>query len=42
MRRIEERLRDEWDNIKRSNTEIIGVSEEDEKKNGLRIYVKRL
>ena len=34
MRRIEESLRDLWDNIKRTNIRIIGVPEEKEKKKG--------
>ena len=34
MKRIEDNLRDLWDNIKRSNIRIIGVPEEEEKKKG--------
>ena len=34
MKRIEDSLRDSWDNIKRTNIRIIGVAEEEEKKNG--------
>ena len=34
MKRIEDSLRDLWDNIKRSNTQILGVPEEEEKKKG--------
>ena len=34
MKRIEERLRDLWDNIKCTNIRIIGVPEEEEKKKG--------
>ena len=34
MRRIEDSLRDLWDNIKRTNILIIGVPEEEEKKKG--------
>ena len=34
MKRIEDSLRDLWDNIKRTNIQIIGVPEEEEKKNG--------
>ena len=34
MKRIEDRLRDLWDNIKRTNIQIIGVPEEEEKKKG--------
>ena len=32
MKRTEDRLRDLWDNIKYTNTRIIGVPEEEEKK----------
>ena len=32
MKRIEDSLRDLWDNIKRTNIRIIGVSKEEEKK----------
>ena len=42
MKRIEDNLRDIWDNIKRTNIRIIGVPEEEEKKKGLRKYLKRL
>ena len=34
MQRIEDSLRDLWDNIKRTNIQIIGVPEEEEKKKG--------
>ena len=34
MKRIEDRLRDHWDNIKHTNILIIGVPEEEEKKKG--------
>ena len=34
MKRIEDSLRDVWDNIKRTNIRIIGVPEEEEKKKG--------
>ena len=34
MKRIEESLRDLWDNIKRTNIQIIGVAEKEEKKKG--------
>ena len=34
MKRIEDNLRDLWDNIKHSNIRIIGVPEEEEKKKG--------
>ena len=41
LKRIEDRLRDLWDNIKRTNIRIIGVPEEEGKK-GLRKYLKRI
>ena len=34
MKRIEDNLRDLWDNIKLTNIRIIGVPEEEEKKKG--------
>ena len=34
MKRIENNLRDLWDNIKHTNIQIIGVPEEKEKKKG--------
>ena len=34
MKRIEDSLRDPWDNIKHNNIWIIGVPEEDKKKKG--------
>ena len=34
MKRIEDSLRDLWDNTKRTNIRIIGVTEEEEKKKG--------
>ena len=34
MKRIEDSLRDLWDNIKCTNIRIIGVPEEEEKKKG--------
>ena len=34
MKRTEDSLRDLWDNIKRTNIRIIGIPEEEEKKNG--------
>ena len=34
MKRIEDSLRDLWDNIKRTNIQIIGVPEENKKKKG--------
>ena len=41
MKRIEDRLRDLWDNIKRTSIQIIGVPEE-EKKKGTEKILKRL
>ena len=35
MKRIEDSLRDLWDNIKHTNIRIIGVPEEEEKKKGI-------
>ena len=40
MKRNEDSLRDLWDNIKHTNTHIIGVLEEDERKD-MRKYLKR-
>ena len=34
MKRIEDSLRDLWDNIKRTNIQIIGIPEEEEKNEG--------
>ena len=42
MKRIEDSLRDFWDNIKCTNIRIMGVPEEEEKRKGLRKYLKRL
>ena len=42
MKRIKDSLRDLWDNIKLTNIQIIGVPEEEEKRKGLRKYLKRL
>ena len=42
MKRIEDSLKDLWDNIKGTNIPIIGVPEEEEKRKGLRKYLKRL
>ena len=41
MKRIEDSLREIWDNIKHTNIRIIGVPQE-EKKKGLRKYLKTL
>ena len=42
MKRIEDNLRDFWDNTKCTNIQIIGFREEEEKKKGLRKYLKSL
>ena len=42
MKRIEDSLRDLWDNIKQMNIRIIGVQKKKRKRNGLRKYWKRL
>ena len=42
MKRIEDSLRDHWENIKCTNIRIIRVPEEEEKRRGLRKYLKRL
>ena len=42
MKRIEDSVRDFWDNIKRTKIRIIGVPDEEGKSKGLRIYLKRL
>ena len=41
MKRMEDSLRDLWDNIKCTNIRITGIPEEEEEK-GLRKYLKRL
>ena len=41
MKRIEDSLRDLWENIKCTNTQIIGVPEEEGKKKGSEKYLKR-
>ena len=41
-KRIQDSLRDLWDNIKRTNIRNIGVPEEEEKKKGTEKYLKRL
>ena len=38
MKGTEDSLRDLWDNIKFTNIRIIGVSEEEEKKKGMKIF----
>ena len=42
MKRIEDNLRDLWGKTKGTNIRIIGVPEEEEKRKGLRKYLKRL
>ena len=42
MKRIEDNLRDLWDNTKCTNIRIIGVPEEEEKKRGSQKILKRL
>ena len=42
MKRTEHSLRDQWDNIKHTNNPIIGISEEEEKKKGMKNFLKRL
>ena len=42
MKRIENSLRDCWDNIKRTNIQIKGVPEEEEKKKGSQKVFKEI
>ena len=42
MKRIEDSLRDLWDNIKCTNIRVIGVPEEQQKEKGLRKFSKTL
>ena len=42
MKKIGDSLRDLWNNIKHTNILIIGVTEEEKKKKGMRKYLKRL
>ena len=42
MKRMEDRLRDLWDNMKCTNIRSIGVPDEEEKKKGTEKYLKRL
>ena len=41
MKRTEDSLRDLWDNIKHTNIRIIGIPEEEDKKD-MRKFLKRL
>ena len=40
MKRIEDSLRDLWDNIKCTNIQVIGVPKEEEKKKGTSVWRK--
>ena len=42
IKRIEDSLRDLWDNIQCTNIKIIGVQKKKRKRKGLRKYLKRL
>ena len=42
MKRTEDNLRDLWDNIKRTNSRIIGVPEEEEKKKGTEKIIEEI
>ena len=42
MKRTKDSLRDLWDNIRCTNIRIIRVPEEEEKKKGMRKFLKRL
>ena len=42
MKRIEDSLRDLWDNVKSTNTRIIGVPVEEEKKKGIEKIVEEI
>ena len=42
MKRIEDHLRDLWENIKHTNIRMLGVPEDEEKRKGLKKYLKRL
>ena len=41
MKRMEDSLRDLWDNIKHTNIRTIGVPEKKNKRKGIRKYLKR-
>ena len=42
MKRIEDNLRDLWDNIKHTNIRVIGVPEEEEKKKGTNRFFEEI
>ena len=42
MKRIEDSLRDYWDHIKHTNICVMGVPEEEEKRNALRKFLTEL
>ena len=42
MKRTEDSLRDLWDNIKRTNIQIIGVQKKKKRRKGMRKFLKRL
>ena len=42
LKRNEDSLRDLWDNIKCTNIRITGVPDEEEKRKGMKKYLKRL
>ena len=42
IKKQESNIRDLWDNIKRANLCIIGIPEGEEKKRGLKTYLKKL
>ena len=42
MKRTEDRLRDQWDNVKHANIRVIGVPEEEEKKKGYEKFFEEI
>ena len=42
MKRVEDNLRDLWDNIKHTNIRVIGVPEEEEKKKGTNRFFEEI
>ena len=42
MERTEDSFRNRWDNIKHTNSRVIGIPEEEKKKGGMRKFSKRL